>query len=71
MLALIAQQEARGHALDGDGDAVDRLLGRAEELTADATEHPADEPAWVYFHAGERMLFQHGVAYVELAILGR
>jgi len=66
VLALITQQQARGHALDGDGAAVDRLLDRTEELAAAAAEHPEDEPAWVYFNGPERVVFQRGVAYVEL-----
>ncbi|MGI9004536.1 MAG: hypothetical protein ACR2GH_23270 [Pseudonocardia sp.] len=42
------------------------MLDRTEALTADASEHPDEEPAWVYFHGPEWVLFQRGVAYVEL-----
>lgn len=66
VLALVAQQEARGHALDGDREAVDRLLDLTEDLTAAAVERPEDEPPWVYFNGPERVLFQRGVAYLEL-----
>ena len=66
VLALITQQEARGHALEGDSHDVDELLDLTEELTAAAAEHPEDEPPWVYFNSPERVLFQRGVAYVEL-----
>jgi transcriptional regulator with XRE-family HTH domain len=66
VLALITQQEARGRALDGDGHEVDRLLDLTEDLTGTAAEHPEDEPPWVYFAGPERVLFQRGVAYVEL-----
>lgn len=66
VLALITQQEARGHALDGDADAVDRLMDRTEELAAAAAAAPEEEPPWVYFNGPERVLFQRGVAYVEL-----
>ena len=66
VLALIVQQEARGRAMDGEGDAVDRLLDRSAELTARAVEHPEDEPPWVYFAGPGRAAFQRGVAYVEL-----
>lgn len=67
VLALITQQEARGHALDGDRDDVDRLLDITENLTTTAAENPDDEPPWVYFAADPaRVLFQRGVAYVEL-----
>lgn len=41
-------------------------MDHTETLTATAVERPDDEPAWVYFHAPERVLFQRGVAYVEL-----
>lgn len=66
VLALVTQQEARGHALDGQARNVDELLDRTEQLTAAAAEHPDDEPPWVYFNSPERVLFQRGVAYVEL-----
>ncbi|MGH3852831.1 MAG: helix-turn-helix transcriptional regulator [Pseudonocardiaceae bacterium] len=66
VLALIAQQEARGHALDGDVDATERALDRSAELTYSAAEHPEDAPPWVYFHGPQRLAFQRGVAYVEL-----
>lgn len=64
--ALIVQQQARGHALDGDGDDTDRLLDLTETLSARAAEQAGGEPPWVYFNGPERVLFQRGVAYVEL-----
>jgi tetratricopeptide (TPR) repeat protein len=70
VLALVTQQEARGHALDGDGRDVDELLDATEALTARAAEHPEDEPPWVYFNSPERVLFQRGMAYVELGRYG-
>ncbi len=66
VLALIAQQEARGHALDGDADAAERALDRSAALTYAAAEHPEDAPPWVYFQGPQRLAFQRGVAYVEL-----
>ncbi len=33
VLALVTQQEARGHALDGDAEATERTLDRSAELT--------------------------------------
>jgi transcriptional regulator with XRE-family HTH domain len=63
---LIAQQEARGWALDGDADRAHRLLDLTEELTARAAEHPEDEPVWTYFHDPGRVLFQRGVVDLEL-----
>jgi tetratricopeptide (TPR) repeat protein len=66
VLALITQQQARGHALDGHADAVDRLMDHTEALTARAAERPENEPPWTYFHGPDRVLFQRGVAYLEL-----
>ncbi len=66
VLALIAQQEARGHALDGAADRTDQALDRSVTLTRSAAEHPDDAPPWVYFNTPERLAFQRGVAYVEL-----
>jgi len=48
--ALIAQQQAREHALDANGEGADRLLDVADELTARAAEQPDGAPPWVYFH---------------------
>jgi transcriptional regulator with XRE-family HTH domain len=61
--ALAAQQEARGQALAGDADATDRLLDRAGVLAAAATEHPEDEPPWIYFHGENYLRLQRGLAY--------
>ncbi len=66
VLGLIAQQEARGHALDGDDDATERALDRSTALTHAAAEHPEDAPPWVYFAGPDRLAYQRGVAYVEL-----
>jgi transcriptional regulator with XRE-family HTH domain len=66
VLALIAQQEARGHALGGDVEATERALDRSAALTHAAAEYPDDAPPWVYFNDPSRLAFQRGVAYVEL-----
>jgi transcriptional regulator with XRE-family HTH domain len=66
--ALAAQQEARGHALAGEGDEADRKLDRAASLTAAATEHPDREPPWIYFFDGDYLTVQRGLAY---RLLGR
>lgn len=66
VLALATQQQARGHALEGESRAVDQLLDVTADLTAAAADHPEDEPPWVYFNNVERVLFQRGVAYLEL-----
>lgn len=66
VLALAAQQEARGHALAGDAEATERALDRSAALTYAAAEHPDHAPPWVYFNDPNRLPFQRGVAYVEL-----
>lgn len=66
VLALVAQQEARGHALHGDTEATERALDRSATLTHAAAEHPDQAPPWVYFTSPDRLAFQRGVAYVEL-----
>jgi hypothetical protein len=66
VLALVAQQEARGHALAGDGPATERALARSAALTHAAAQHPDQAPPWVYFNDPSRLAFQRGVAYVEL-----
>ena len=66
VLALVAQQEARGHALNGDVGATERALDRSAALTYAAAEHPEQAPPWVYFNTPDRLAFQRGVAYVEL-----
>jgi len=68
VLALLAQQEARCHAMLGDRAATDRLLARAAVLAARATDHPEDEPPWTYFNAPGRLLMQRGVAYTALGL---
>jgi hypothetical protein len=66
VLALVTQQQARGHALEGNSRDVDELLDLTEDLTAASADQPEDESPWVYFTSPERVLFQRGVAYVEL-----
>lgn len=66
VLALVAQQEARGHAIASDGPATERALARSAALTHAAAEHPDQAPPWVYFNDPSRLAFQRGVAYVEL-----
>jgi len=68
VLALAAQQEARGHALLGEADDVDRLLDRAVELSDTAAHHPDNEPPWIYFHSPDYLRLQRGLAY---RLLGR
>ena len=68
LLAMAAQQEARGHALLGEEDDVDRLFDRAEELMAAAADRADREPPWIYFYTPGYLRMQRGLAY---RILGR
>ncbi|MGH3774521.1 MAG: helix-turn-helix domain-containing protein [Pseudonocardiaceae bacterium] len=58
VLALAAQQEARGHALAGDAVATERALDQSASLTVAAAEHPDQAPPWVYFNDPTRLGFQ-------------
>lgn len=66
--AMAEQQEARGHAVLGEADAVKQLLDLAEADMAAAAEHPEDEPAWIYFYSPGYLQMQRGLAY---RLLGR
>lgn len=63
---LLAQLQARGHALDGNRLFAARLLDRTETITAHACEHPEDEPSWTYQQTPERVPFQRGLADLDL-----
>jgi hypothetical protein len=64
--ALAAQQEARGHALSGDGRQADRKLDEAGALVCRAAVHPEDEPPWVYFFNPDYLVMQRGLAWLYL-----
>ncbi|HEY2765668.1 MAG TPA: hypothetical protein VGJ13_16910, partial [Pseudonocardiaceae bacterium] len=66
VLGCLAQMQARGHALHSQGAVADQLIDTTEGLTDQAHTHPEDEPWWMYFQTPERVLFQRGVAYVDL-----
>ena len=59
--ALAAQQQARAHALLGEGEATDRALDEATELVG-RTE-PGHGPPWVYFFGPDYLRMQRGRAY--------
>jgi transcriptional regulator with XRE-family HTH domain len=63
VLALAAQQEARGRALTGDAETTCRKLDEAAELLATAAEHTDDEPPWIYFYGPGFLTVQRGLAY--------
>jgi transcriptional regulator with XRE-family HTH domain len=61
--AFDSQQEARGHAMAGDGNATDRKLDDAASLSALAAERPEDQPPWMYYHSPAFLALQRGLAY--------
>jgi tetratricopeptide (TPR) repeat protein len=63
VLALAAQQEARGRALTGDSETTDRKLDEAAILAGEAAERPGDEPPWIYFYSPGYLTMQRGLAY--------
>ncbi|MFD0883393.1 XRE family transcriptional regulator [Streptosporangium algeriense] len=63
---MAAQMAARGQAQMGQGRQARSLLGEAEELIRNATEHPEEEPPWMYFYGEGWFLMQRGMAELEL-----
>jgi hypothetical protein len=63
---MAAQMGARGHALNGDSDAAERLLDEAQLLIGRAAEHPEDEPVWMYFYGETWFTLQRGMAALHL-----
>jgi transcriptional regulator with XRE-family HTH domain len=61
--AMAAQQEARGHAVLGEADQVERLLDKAEDQMDEAAADPDREPPWVYFYTPGYLAMQRGLAY--------
>ncbi|MEU1607761.1 helix-turn-helix domain-containing protein [Micromonospora matsumotoense] len=61
--AIAVQQQARGHALIGEVDAVSDLLDQAVALHAQAGAAPDREPPWIYFHSADYLAVQRGLAY--------
>jgi Helix-turn-helix domain len=61
--SLAAQQEARAHALLGNGDSCDRKLDTATMLADRAAARPDREPPWVYFFSPDYLVMQRGRAY--------
>ncbi|WP_280378871.1 helix-turn-helix domain-containing protein [Nocardia wallacei] len=71
VLAVAAQQEARGHALVGEAEETERQLDRADEYAVRAAEEPDRIPPWLYFHSTDLLVLQRGSAYKFLAESGR
>ncbi|GGU96989.1 hypothetical protein GCM10010211_75440 [Streptomyces albospinus] len=64
---MAAQMEARGHALNHEPDDARRLLDDAQALIGRATQHPEDEPPWMYFYDETWFTLQHGMAAMHLS----
>lgn len=63
---MAVQMAARGHALNGDSDDTERLLDEAQSLIGRASEHPEDEPVWMYFYDETWFTLQRGMAALHL-----
>jgi tetratricopeptide (TPR) repeat protein len=64
--SLAIQQEARAHALLGNGDSCDRKLDTAAMLADRAAARPDHEPPWVYFFSPDYLVMQRSRAYYYL-----
>jgi transcriptional regulator with XRE-family HTH domain len=69
---MAAQMAARGHAMAGRADRSHARLARvrldeAETLIRRASEHPSDEPPWMYFYGETWFTLQRGMAELHLA----
>ncbi|WP_068015071.1 helix-turn-helix domain-containing protein [Nocardia mexicana] len=71
VLAVAAQQEARGHALVGEAAKAERKLDEADDYAIRAAEEPNRIPPWLYFHSTDLLVLQRGLAYKFLTESGR
>ncbi|GAB2721116.1 helix-turn-helix domain-containing protein [Nocardia thraciensis] len=71
VLAVAAQQEARGHALMSEAEKAERKLDEADEYATRAAENPDRIPPWLYFHSTDLLVLQRGLAYKFLAESGQ
>ncbi|MBB5914571.1 hypothetical protein BJY24_003438 [Nocardia transvalensis] len=71
VLAVAAQQEARGHALVGEAEEAERMLDDADDYAVRAAEDSDRIPPWLYFHSTDLLVLQRGLAYKYLAESGR
>ena len=67
---MSSQMIARGYALDADRGEAHRALDEAESLIKSASEHPEDEPEWMYFYGETWFTAQRGMIETELAERG-
>jgi hypothetical protein len=70
VLAVAAQQQARGHALLGEAKETERMLDEADAQAVRGVEQPDRIPAWLYFHSTDLLVLQRGLAYKYLTEAG-
>jgi hypothetical protein len=70
VLAVAAQQQARGHGLLGEANDTERLLDAADDWSVAAADQPDSLPPWLYFHSTDLLVLQRGLAYKYLAQAG-
>jgi len=63
---MAAQMTARGNALLGDEDTARRVLDEAQTLVTKASEHPENEPDWMYFYGDDWFTAQRGMIELDL-----
>ncbi|BBB01764.1 hypothetical protein RVR_9323 [Actinacidiphila reveromycinica] len=63
---MAVQMAARGHALNGAAAEAHRLIDNAQDLITRASEHPEDEPAWMYFYGETWFELQRGMIAMHL-----
>ena len=63
---MAAQMVARGHALLGDEERAARSLDEARALITKASDHPEDEPDWMYFYGDDWFAAQRGMIELDL-----
>ncbi|WP_435175973.1 helix-turn-helix domain-containing protein [Actinacidiphila sp. bgisy145] len=63
---MSVQMAARGHALNGAVDEAHRLIDEAQNLITRASEHPEDEPPWMYFYGETWFELQRGMIAMHL-----
>ncbi|MBT8225909.1 MAG: hypothetical protein HKP61_02870 [Dactylosporangium sp.] len=64
--ANAVQQEARAHAILGDGRACDDAFDRAEDLASAAAETDGSAPPWMYFYNPDMLTMQRSLAQLYL-----
>lgn len=63
---MASQMVARGYALNGDDDGAHKYLDVAQEFITEASDHPEDEPGWMYFYGDDWFTAQRGMIELDL-----